>query len=220
MVQCIACDRDQSKIVLGYIRSYFAEIPDLAGLVTREGALGLELRSGVNIAVTTNSFRQVRGRSILLSIFDECAFWKSEDTAKPDYETYRAILPGMATLPGSMLVAISSPYRKAGLLYEKWETALRQGQRRRSGYSGDEQAAKPDVAGLADRASAGGGSCGRSEQWLGMWRNDIAGYLDNRGGRELCRSRGDGTATARGGSVYCVLRRCVWGSSGHAFALG
>jgi hypothetical protein len=35
---------------------------------------------------------------------------------------YRAVTPSLATLPDSMLIAISSPYRKAGLLYKKWKT--------------------------------------------------------------------------------------------------
>jgi len=97
IVQCLACDRDQSKIVLGDIRSFFEAIPELAGMVTSVTRLGLELESGVNITVATNSYRQVRGRSILLAIFDEVAFWRSEDTVKPDYETYRAVLPSLAT---------------------------------------------------------------------------------------------------------------------------
>ena len=120
-VQCLAVDRDQSKIVLGYVKAYFEAIPDLANLVTSVTRLGLELKSGVNVTIATNSFRQTRGRTLSLAIFDECAFWRSEDTVKPDYETYRAVVPSLATLPGAMLVGISSPYRKAGLLYEKWK---------------------------------------------------------------------------------------------------
>lgn len=35
-------------------------------------------------------------------------------------ETYNALKPGTATMPGAMIVGISSPYRKAGLLYKKY----------------------------------------------------------------------------------------------------
>jgi hypothetical protein len=119
-VCCIAVDRDQSRIVTDYIRAFFS-IPDLAAMVTRETRLGLELSNGVNITVATNSFRQARGRTISLAIFDECAFWRDENSATPDVETYRAIVPSLATLPGSMLVGISSPYRKSGLLFERWK---------------------------------------------------------------------------------------------------
>jgi hypothetical protein len=52
---------------------------------------------------------------------DEVSFYRSEDSATPDVEVYRAVTPRLATLPDSMLVGISSPYRKAGLLFEKWK---------------------------------------------------------------------------------------------------
>jgi hypothetical protein len=90
-------------------------------MVTRETRYGLDLNNDVEIAVATNNFRQARGRTVLLAILDEVAFYRSEDSALPDVEVYRAITPSLATLPDSMLVAISSPYRKAGLLFEKWK---------------------------------------------------------------------------------------------------
>src|SRR5262245_25338846 len=40
---------------------------------------------------------------------DECAFWADERTALSDVETYRAVLPSLMTLPGAMLVGISTP---------------------------------------------------------------------------------------------------------------
>jgi hypothetical protein len=64
-------------------------------------------------------FRNVRGRSVALAVFDECAFWQSELTANPDVEVYQAVTPSLATLPGSMLIGISTPYRRAGLLRQK-----------------------------------------------------------------------------------------------------
>jgi hypothetical protein len=62
---CLACDRDQSKIVLGYIKSYFTGIPYLAQMVVRDTTNGLELSNGVDIIVATNDFRAVRGHAIL-----------------------------------------------------------------------------------------------------------------------------------------------------------
>ena len=41
----------------------------------------------------------------------------------PDVETYRALLPALATTKG-MMIGISSPYRKAGLLYSKHKTSF------------------------------------------------------------------------------------------------
>jgi hypothetical protein len=119
-ILCLAVDRQQARIALDYSRAYFEQVPLLCGLVERETADGLELTNGAEIVVSTNSFRAVRGRSIACAIFDEVAFWRDEASATPDKETYTAIQPAMAMLPGSMLIGISSPYRKAGLLYDKW----------------------------------------------------------------------------------------------------
>ena len=120
-ILCLACDRDQSKIVLGYIRSYFSDIPALKAMVTRETASGFELNNGIDITVATNSFRSVRGRPILLAILDEAAFMMSETSASPDTELYAAIKPATVTIPGSMIITISSPYRRSGLLWNQYK---------------------------------------------------------------------------------------------------
>ena len=116
----IAVDRDQAGVLSSYIRSYFRQIPDLARMVTRQTRSGLELNNGVVISVQTNSFRQARGRTVLLCVLDELAFYRDENSQTPDIELHRAIMPSLMTLPNSMLIGISTPYRKAGLLYQMW----------------------------------------------------------------------------------------------------
>ena len=49
---------------------------------------------------------------------DEIAFWRSEDSANPDVEIMAGVRPGMATIPGAMLLCISSPYARRGALWE------------------------------------------------------------------------------------------------------
>lgn len=44
-------------------------------------------------------------------------FWPTEDSASPDYEIINALRPGMATVPGAMLLCISSPYARRGALW-------------------------------------------------------------------------------------------------------
>ena len=61
---------------------------DLCGGVLSRRAR--QAATGREIVIATNSYRAVRGRSVLVSIFDECAFWQDERTARPDVETYRA----------------------------------------------------------------------------------------------------------------------------------
>ena len=119
-VLCLACDRDQAKIVFGYIKSFFDGIPQLQAMVVRETASTLELNNSVDITVSTSSFRSVRGKPILLAILDEAAFMRSETSASPDTELYAALRPGLLTIPGSRIIIISSPYRRSGLLWNRY----------------------------------------------------------------------------------------------------
>jgi hypothetical protein len=192
LVMCLACDRDQAKIVLNYARSYFTDVDLLTGMVQRETADGFELQNGVDIVVATNSFRHVRGRTILLAIFDECSYWRDENYASPDEKVYRAIRPGMATLRDSLLVGISSPYRKSGLLHRKFKDHY--------GKNGDILVVKAPTTTLnptidqkiIDEALAADPAAARAE-WLAEFRDDIAGWAT----LELIESAVDPNVTVR-----------------------
>jgi hypothetical protein len=121
VVMLIAVDRTQAAIVFNYIRAAFEQIAPLAAMVKSIDSESIELRSGVIVEVHTNSYRSVRGRSIIAAVFDEVAFWRSEDSATPDVEVAGAVAPGLARMPGSMLVLISTVHKRSGLLYERWK---------------------------------------------------------------------------------------------------
>jgi hypothetical protein len=64
----------------------------------------------------------IRGRAVLVCVFDECAFYKDETSATPDTELYAAIGPATLTLRDqSMLIGISTPHKKSGLLWNKFQ---------------------------------------------------------------------------------------------------
>jgi hypothetical protein len=120
----------------------------------------------------------VRGRTIAVVIFDECAFWKDESSASPDFETYNAVLPGLVTLPGAMLVGISSPYRRSGLLFQKWRAAYGKPDDDVLVVRGPSTAFNPllpqsiiDQAIERDPEAAGA-------EWLAEWRSDLADFVD------------------------------------------
>ncbi len=120
-ILAVACDRDQASILTNYVQAYFEEIAPLRALVKSIDRNGVTLRNGVTIIVATNSFRSVRGRSILACVFDECAFWRDETSANPDLEVAAAVAPGLARVRGSMSILISTVYRRSGLLYQRWK---------------------------------------------------------------------------------------------------
>lgn len=120
VVQLLAVDRDQAKVAFRYMSSMF-EKPILRQMVDRDTADTIELKNGFAIEVTTSDQRRVRGRTVVAAIFDEVAFWKSENTNSPDVDVYRAVKPAMATMPGAMIIGISSPYARKGLLWRQYQ---------------------------------------------------------------------------------------------------
>jgi hypothetical protein len=72
------------------------------------------------IEVHTNSFRAVRGRSILCAVLDEVAFFRDENFASPGTEVDVALSPGLARVPGSMKILISSVHKRSVLLYQRY----------------------------------------------------------------------------------------------------
>ena len=118
VVQILAADRDQAKIILRYVKAFF-KLGMLAKLVEREHQWGLDLSNSVAIEITTASFRSVRGRTVVAALADEIAFWNDEG-ANPDAEVIKAIRPAMATIPNAMLILASSPYARKGVLFDMY----------------------------------------------------------------------------------------------------
>lgn len=177
-VLCLAVDREQAKIVNRYVRGYFAEVPLLQRLAVRETDDGLELSNNCEVVVATNSFRSVRGRTIACVIFDEVAFWRDESTSNPDVETYGAVMPGLITLPGAMLISITSAYRKAGLAYSKWQGSFGRDDPDVLIVYGPSTAFNPLLPQSVIDAALARDPEAASAEWLSEWRSDLSDFLD------------------------------------------
>jgi hypothetical protein len=121
MLMVIAADRRQARVVFRYIGGFLDAVPALAALVERRTRESVYLTNGVTVEVHTASFRAVRGYTIVGVVADEIAYWPAEDSANPDIEILNAVRPGMATVPGALLLAISSPYARRGALWEAYQ---------------------------------------------------------------------------------------------------
>ncbi|HTV44846.1 MAG TPA: hypothetical protein VMF05_05985 [Stellaceae bacterium] len=179
VVMCLACDREQARIVLRYIAGHFHGIQALRKLIAREREDGLELRNGVDIVVATNSYRSVRGRTVICAILDEVAFWRDETSATPDFATYDALAPGLITLPAAMLIGISTPHRRSGLLFDRW--------RRYYGRTDDvlvvrgpSTAFNPTLPQSVIDAAIERDPEAAAAEWLAEWRSDLADFVDRR----------------------------------------
>lgn len=175
IVQLIAVDRKQAAVALGYIRGLLHSSPTLSAMVQRESGDAIDLDNHVSLEVVTNSFRSVRGRTLVAAILDECAFYRDAESATPDVETYRAIVPSLATT-GGLLIGVSSPYAKRGLLHAKWQ--------KHYGKDGDVlvlQGATRDFNPLIDPriiadAEADDPAAAKAE-WHGQFRDDVEAFL-------------------------------------------
>jgi hypothetical protein len=159
----------------------------LQPLVEREVADGVDVSTGAELIVLASNFRNVRGRSIACVILDECAFWQSELTANPDVEVYQALVPSLATLPGAMLIGISTPYRRAGLLYQKHRDHYGQDDDDVLVVRGPSRLFNPTLPQrVIDDALKRDPAAARAE-WLAEWRDDVTAFLS----RELIESSVD-----------------------------
>ncbi|MGI4951186.1 MAG: hypothetical protein ACRYGM_05225 [Janthinobacterium lividum] len=116
-VAVIAADRKQARAIFRYASGLLDKVDMLAGMVEDETADTITLNNGVVIEIATASFRVTRGYTFAAVLGDEIAFWRTDDSANPDTEIVKALRPGMATIPGAVLLLASSPYRKRGVLY-------------------------------------------------------------------------------------------------------
>jgi hypothetical protein len=118
----VATNMDQAKIILNYVKAILDLTPFLRGMVHRELADSVELKNGTEIVVKPASWRSSRGFTCGLLILEELAFFRFEtDSALRDKEIYTAIKPGMINIRNSLVIGISTPFARQGLLFQKYK---------------------------------------------------------------------------------------------------
>lgn len=113
----LAADRRQARVVRNYIGGLLHTSPVLEQLVAHETKESIELTNGLIIEIHTASYRAVRGYTVVGAICDEIAFWPTDESSNPDSEILAALRPAMATVPGALLLCLSSPYARKGELW-------------------------------------------------------------------------------------------------------
>ena len=120
-IAIIAADRRQARSIFRFTIGLLKAVDMLAGMVEDDTADTITLTNRVVIEIATASFRVTRGYTFAAVLADETAFWRSEDSANPDVEIFRALRPGLSTIPGAILLNASSPYRKRGVLHDAYK---------------------------------------------------------------------------------------------------
>jgi hypothetical protein len=101
-VLVLAGSRDQAGMVFSYAEAFLRRSPILRKMIKSVTAYEIRLTNGVVIAV-----------------HHEVSIWRDDTSANPDLEVYRAVRPSLART-GGMLVGISTPYLRTGLLHAKF----------------------------------------------------------------------------------------------------
>lgn len=121
----VAPDLRLAKQVIGYCNGAISSRRDLASLVTQSSEFSITLTrpDGKTVAIealpASRGGSAVRGRSLTDAAMDECAFFRDEDFAVSDVETYKAIAPRV--LPGGQVIIASTPWAESGLLYDMFK---------------------------------------------------------------------------------------------------
>jgi Phage Terminase len=178
MVLVLAASRDQAKTVFEYVRGFLEASPILSKEIANITATDITLRNGIVIAVHSNSFRTVRGRTLIAAILDEVSFWRDESSALPDVETYRAILPSLATTNG-MLIGISTPYRKLGLLHQKHRDFFGVDSDDVLVVQGGTQTFNPTLSDQTLAAQRQADPTAAMSEWDAEFRTDLSSFLDD-----------------------------------------
>jgi phage terminase large subunit-like protein len=117
----MAADRRQARTIYNYI-SAMLDVPLLRSMVSLKLKDSITLLNSIRIEIHTSSFRSIRGFSIIGAVCDELAFWLDDNSANPDEAVLAALRPGMASVPGALLLGVSSPYARNGALYSAYKT--------------------------------------------------------------------------------------------------
>jgi hypothetical protein len=178
VVACISPTREQAKIVQRYALGYFETSPVLRDEIADVTADEIRLRNGNVICTLANDYRTLRGRTLLLAILDEASFLRDESSTTPDIEAARALLPGLSTARG-MLCILSSPYRRVGLLYQRYRDFFAKDGDGVLCVAGCSLAFNPTLDQAEIAAAREADPQAALSEWDGEFRSDLLQFLDD-----------------------------------------
>jgi hypothetical protein len=171
LIPIIAPSRRQAAVVLNYAEAMIDALPGVG--IARRTTEEVEVSTGVTVRIESASFRTPRGFSLVGATPEETSFMRDDSGANPDREIIRAIRPALASVPGSLLVAISTPYASRGMLFETWEREYGRDDSDILVTQAPTRTMNPTIPQrLVDRALEEDAASAAAE-WLGVWRSDL-----------------------------------------------
>jgi hypothetical protein len=171
----IATDRVQARNIFGYVRAILS-LKIFKSQIVKELDEEIRLKNQIAVKVATCDFRTLRGYTIVCAVCDEMAFWRSEGM-NPAAEILTALRPALATVPGSLLLGISSPYSKSGPLWDNFRSRFGVDDPDVLVWKAPTKAMNPTISDkLIERALREDHAAGKAE-WLAEFRDDLESFL-------------------------------------------
>jgi hypothetical protein len=172
----LAVDRLQARIIKDYVSAIFDATPALRKLVKDDGKEEVVLKSGISLEIKTNSYRSIRGFTVLAAILEETAFWRSELTANPDREVVNALKPAMSTIPESLLISVSTAYSRHGTLFDTFKKSFGEAGRTLV-WKAPSLTMNPTLDAELIKSALAEDPAANAAEWLSEWRADIDSFI-------------------------------------------
>jgi hypothetical protein len=179
-----AVDRAQARTIRDYVGGLLHGSPSLRALIENETRESVSLSTGVDIEIVTSNYKSVRGRTFVFACLEELAFWPpSELSAAPAKEFYIAAKPATATVPGALILGVTSAYARSGLA---WEMVQRYWGKAGSTlvWVSDSRTMNPLLSQEMIDEELEKDHSAASAEWLSVFRDDVESFI----GQELLRS--------------------------------
>jgi hypothetical protein len=175
-VMILGADRRQCRVIFNYVKALL-HVPMLKKMVAAELKESIRLTNGITIEVHTSSYKSVRGVTLVAAVCDELAFWQDENSANPDTAVFEALRPATLTIPNAMIVGVSSPYAKRGVLFEAHKTYFGKNSADTLVWQADSRSMNPSLPESVIAAAYVKDPASARAEFGGLFREDVEAFL-------------------------------------------
>lgn len=123
MIPVIAQKMEEAQQIRAFAYGILTSHPLLSHLLEKEPTGGeITLTTRCNLSIQAASHMAGRSKNVPCFLGDEIAFYPKRESAHPDEEILAAIRGGMALVPNPLIVGLSSPFAKEGVLWDRYRS--------------------------------------------------------------------------------------------------
>jgi hypothetical protein len=176
VVMIIANDRQQAQIVFRYVKGILRTLGKR--FIAKERTESIELRNGILIEIRATSYRSVRGYTLLAVIAEEISFWRDAETsASPAKEILIALRPSLATVERSLLIMISTPYDRSGVVFETYSRNFGKAEASTLVWKSPTRVLNPTISEETVAQALAEDSVSARAEWLAEFRADVESFV-------------------------------------------